>query len=102
MKYRVAAAFLTLFFVTMAYGQVQFLGGGAAFPQVVVGGDTNATNYVTIIQIVNSNSAPTTAHLGLFGDSGSTLAVQFDGDSPQATKDITLASGETRQIQLTL
>ncbi|HEU5239023.1 MAG TPA: hypothetical protein VFU37_17970 [Pyrinomonadaceae bacterium] len=102
MKYRFAAVLLALLFATIAYGQVQFQGTGVAFPQIVVGGDLGATNYVTIIQLVNNNSASTAAHIALFGDTGSPLAVSFDGQSPQATMDVTLASGEARQIQLTL
>ena len=102
MRYRIAAVVLTLFFANMAYGQAQFQGVSVAFPQIVVGGDPGSTNYVTIIQLVNNNSAATGADIALFGDSGSPLAVSFDGQTAQSTMHVTLNSGEARQIQLTL
>jgi hypothetical protein len=102
MRYRIAAVLVTLFIATMAYGQAQFQGVGVAFPQIVVGGDPTSTNYVTILQLVNNNSATTGADIALFGDSGSPLSVSFDGQTPQATMHVNLNSGETRQIQLTL
>jgi hypothetical protein len=102
MKYRITVAFFMLFIVKTAYSQATSLGATVVFPQIAVGGDTNGANFVTIIQIVNNNSAPTTAHMALFADSGSPLPASFDGQTNQSTMDVTLNSGETRQIQLTL
>jgi len=102
MRYRFAAVLVALLFANIAFGQAQFQGVVVAFPQIVVGGDPTSTNYVTILQLVNNNSAATGADIALFGDSGSALSVSFDGQSPQATMHVTLNSGETRQIQLTL
>src|SRR5207302_994310 len=59
-------------------------------------------NYVTLVQLVNNNSASTTGHIALFSDSGAPLAVLFDGEGPQSTMDVQLDSGQTRQISLTL
>src|SRR6185369_777934 len=101
MRYRIAAVVVGLFIANMAFGQAQFQGVGVAFPQIVVGGDPTSTNYVTILQLVNNNSASTGADIALFGDSGSPLSVSFDGQSPQATMHVTLNSGEARQLQLT-
>ncbi len=72
------------------------------FPQIAAGGGSDGQNYVTILQVVNNNSASTTGHISLFADSGSPLAVLFDGQGPQATLDVTLLPGESREIQITL
>ena len=85
-----------------AFGQATYLPVPVAFAQIAVGGDAAGVNYDTLIQIVNNNSAAVTGHLALFSDSGSALAVSFDGQAPQSTLDMTLQSGETRQIRLTL
>jgi hypothetical protein len=102
MRYRFAAVLLFVLVSKLAYGQATSQGVSIGFPQIVVGGDPNGTNYTTILQFVNNNSATTAADISLFGDSGSPLPVSFDGQSPQATMHVVLNSGETRQIQLTL
>src|SRR3989475_5455309 len=73
-----------------------------AFPHVVAGGDPNGPHYVTLLQIVNNNSASTTAHVTLFSDSGSPLAVLFDGQYPQSTIDLKLDGGQSRQVQINI
>src|SRR5438067_9528697 len=93
---------LLLFFGDIVFGQVTYSPVTIAFPQIAFGGDTGGANYVTLLQIVNNNSATTIGHLSLFSDSGSALPVLFDGQGPQSTIDITLESGQARQIQLTL
>ncbi len=96
------ALLLLLLFSDFAFGQVTYLPSSIAFPQIAVGGDTSGQNYVTLLQVVNNNSAGTTGHVALFSDSGSALPALFDGQGPRSTTDISLASGEARQIQLTL
>ena len=98
---RLISALMLLFFANLAFGQITYAPVDLAFPQIAVGGDPGGQNYVTVIQIVNNNSTSTTGHIALFSDSGSALSVQFDGQSPQSMLDVTLASGATRQIQLT-
>src|SRR5262245_53857461 len=93
---------LFMLWTGLAFGQVTYVPTSLAFPQITVGGDTGAQNYTTIVQIVNNNSTSTTGHIALFSDSGSPLAVQFDGQGPQSAMDVTLGAGATRQIQLTL
>src|SRR5216117_1846970 len=93
---------LLLLSSNLAFGQVTYIPASIAFPQIAVGGDSGGQNYVTLLQIVNNNSAGTTGHVALFSDSGSALPALFDGQGPQSTTDITLASGEARQIQLML
>src|SRR5262245_46725255 len=102
MKRSLLALLLLLFSVGSAFGQATFIPVALDFPQIAIGGPATAQNYVTLIQMVNNNSASTTGRLALYSDNGSALAVLFDGQGPQATKDITLASGETRQVELTL
>src|ERR1041385_5467771 len=85
-----------------AFGQSAFVTETVAFPHIVAGGDPAGTNYITLVQLVNNNSASTTGHISLFSDSGSPLAFAFDGGAPQSTLDVKLAVGETRQIQMTL
>ena len=85
-----------------AFGQSTFVAVTVGFPHIVAGGDPAGTNYITLLQLVNNNSASTTGHISLFSDSGSPLAVVFDGGAPQSTLDVHLAAGETRQIQMTL
>src|SRR5437667_9210538 len=93
---------LLLLFANLAFGQGTSLPIFVDFPQIAVGGDAGGPNYVTLLQIVNNNSATTTGHLALYLDDGSPLAALFDGQSPQTSMDIPLASGESRQIQLTM
>ena len=69
------------------------------FPQIAIGGDDDA-NYVTLLQIVNNNSIATTGHLALYANDGSGLATLIDGQGPQTSMDISLAPGQTREIQL--
>src|SRR5262245_9676702 len=102
MKSRFIGLIMFLLFANVAWGQVTFTPVVLAFPQIAVGGDTNGLNYTTLIQIVNNNSASTTGRITLYSDSGSALAVLFDGHGPQSTMEFTLAPGATRQIQLTL
>ena len=93
---------LLLLFANLAFGQGTSLPIFVDFPQIAVGGDAGGPNYVTLLQIVNNNSATTTGHLALYLDDGSQLAALFDGQGPQTSMDIPLASGESRQIQLTM
>jgi hypothetical protein len=102
MKSRLIALIMFLAFADVSWGQVTFSPVPLAFPQIAVGGDTAGLNYTTLIQIVNNNSASTTGRITLYSDSGSALAVLFDGQAPQSTMDFTLVPGATRQIQLTL
>jgi hypothetical protein len=92
---------LLLLSTGLAFGQTTFYPVGVDFPQIAAGGDPAGVNYVTIIQAVNNNSFGTSAHLALFSDTGTPLSVLIDGQGPQSTLDFTLASGATRQIQLT-
>lgn len=98
---RIFAALMLLLFANVAFGQITYSPVSLAFPQIAIGGDAGGQNYVTLIQIVNNNSTSTNGHIALFSDSGSALSAQFDGQSPQSTLDVTLASGATRQIQVT-
>ncbi len=93
---------MLLLFANLAFGQGTSLPVFVDFPQIAVGGDAGGPNYVTLLQIVNNNSATTTGHLALYLDDGSQLAALFDGQGPQTSMDIPLASGESRQIQLTM
>src|SRR5262247_296952 len=102
MKARLIPLMMFLVFADMAWGQVSFSPVPLAFPQIAVGGASDSLNYITLIQIVNNNSASTTGKISLYSDSGSALAVLFDGQGPQSTLDFTLAPGATRQIQLTM
>src|ERR1051326_7920282 len=85
-----------------AFGQSTFVPVPVAFPHIVAGGDPSGTNYVTILQIVNNNSASTTGHISLFGDSGAPLGFLFDGQGPLSTLDVKVDPGQTREIRLTL
>ena len=71
------------------------------FPQIAIGGDVDGVNYVTLLQIVNNNSAATTGRLTLHADDGSGLAALFDGQGPLSTMDIAVPAGQARQIKLT-
>src|SRR5438876_11153659 len=96
-------AFLSLvLWAEVASGQVTYPPVTIAFPHVVAGGDPNGPHYVTLLQIVNNNSASTTAHVTLFSDSGSPLAVLFDGQDPQSTIDLKLDGGQSRQVQINI
>lgn len=86
----------------VAFGQVSYAPVTVAFPQIAIGGDADGQNYVTLLQVVNNNSATTTGRVALFSDNGAALAVLFDGQGPQSTIDLTLGSGESRQVKLTL
>src|SRR5437867_12185847 len=83
-------------------GQVTYPPVTIAFPHVVAGGDPNGPHYVTLLQIVNNTSASTTAHVALFSDSGSPLAVLFDGQGAQSTIDLQLDGGQSRQVQINI
>ncbi len=99
---RLVPLLLLLVWASTAFGQVTFTPVPIAFPQIAIGGDTNGQNYVTLIQVVNNNSANTTGHLVLYSDTGSALSAMFDGQGPQSSIDIALTAGEARQIQVTL
>ena len=99
---RIIAVLLLLFSAGPALGQVTFSPIPLAFPQIAIGGDEAGQNYVTLIQIINNNSATITGRISLFADNGAPLSASFDGQNPQSTLDVTLASGEARQIRLTL
>src|SRR4030095_9378113 len=92
MMARVISALMLLLFANFAFGQITYRTVPIAFPQIAIGGDPAGQNYVTVIQIVNNNSTSTTGHIALFADGGSALSAQFDGQSPQSTLDVTLAS----------
>jgi hypothetical protein len=81
--------------------QVASLSVTLNFPQIAIGGDANGVNYVTLLQIVNNNSAATTGHLTLHADDGSGLAALFDGQGPLSTMDIAVPAGQARQITIT-
>jgi hypothetical protein len=91
-----------LLFADIAFAQTTFIPVTVAFPEIVVGGDAAGQNYVTLLQVVNNNSYFTTGHIQLFSDSGTPLAALFDGLGPQTTLDVSLNSGQGRQIQITL
>jgi hypothetical protein len=102
MRFRAFGLLLLLVLSHAAFGQATFTPVDLGFPHIVVGGDADGLNYTTLLQVVNNNSATITAHVALFTDSGSALAVLFDGTGPQSTADLTFAAGESRQIRLTL
>src|SRR6266699_1299528 len=96
------AILLLLVWSDFSFGQSAFVPDTVDFPHIVAGGDPAGQNYVTLLQVVNNNSSSTKGHVSLFSDSGSPLAVLFDGQGPQSTLDVQLSPGQTRQIQLTL
>src|SRR5262245_59537373 len=102
MRCGVIALLFILLSTDLAFGQAASVPVPVFFPQLAMGGSADGQNYDTIIQIVNNNSMSVTGHVSLFSDTGSPLAVSFDGQSPQSAADITLAAGAARQIQLTL
>jgi len=102
LKFKFVVLLSMLFGSDALFGQVDFIPVPLAFPQIAVGGDADGQNYTTLVQVINNNSASITGRLTLFSDSGSALAVLFDGQGPQSRLDITLEPGEARQIQLTL
>src|SRR5215831_11882422 len=93
---------LFLFFSAPVFAQVTFSPVTISFPHIDVGGDPAGLNYVTLIQAVNNNSADVNGHLTLFSDSGAPLSASFDGQPAASSLDFTLASGGTRQIQVSL
>src|SRR5258705_14025771 len=94
--------FLLLLLSDLSFGQqVASLSVIRDFPQIAFGGDAGDVNYVTLLQLVNNNSAATTGRLTLYADDGSPLAALFDGQGPQSSMDIALAAGKARQIRLT-
>src|ERR1043165_3726773 len=97
---KVWLAFLLL--PNVALAQTTFVPIPIAFPHIVAGGDPSGQNYVSLLQFVNNNSVSTTGHLSLFGDSGSPLAVSFNGQTAQSKLDVTLSPGQSREIQVTL
>jgi hypothetical protein len=97
---RSIALWLFICFADVALAQSTFIPVSIGFPQIAIGGDQAGQNYITIIQIVNNNSAATTGRISLYGGSGAPLQVLFDGQGPQATLDLTLQPGQTRQIEL--
>src|SRR5207249_10428049 len=78
------AFLLFVLWAEIASGQVTYPPVTIAFPHVVAGGDPNGPHYITLLQIVNNNSASITAHVALFSDSGSPVAVLFDDQGPRA------------------
>src|ERR1041385_6223948 len=94
--------FLLLLLSDVCFGQqVAFLPVTVDFPQIAIGGDTGGVNYVTLLQIVNNKSVATSGHLTLHADDGSGLPALFDGQGPLSTIDISVPSGQARQIQIT-
>jgi hypothetical protein len=72
----------------------------AGFPQIAVGGDPAGLHFVTVVQIVNNNSTPTTARFDLFSDAGTAFPVLFDGTGSAAAMEVTLQPGEARQVDM--
>src|SRR5690242_1239561 len=99
---RLALLVLLLFSTAAAFGQTTYISEPVVFPQIAIGGDADGVNYVTLIQLVNNNSSAVTGHVVLFSDTGSAISAMFDGQGPQLSLDVNLASGEARQIQVTL
>jgi hypothetical protein len=99
---RVAALVLVMLLAAAAFGQSVSIPEGLIVPQVALGGPADGVNYVTLVQFVNNNSATITGRLTLLSDSGTALSAKFDGQGPQPSLDLTLASGEARQIQITV
>jgi hypothetical protein len=93
---------LIVLFSAPAFAQVSFGSEVISFPHVDVGGDPAGLNYVTLVQLVNNNSADIVGHLTLFSDSGAALSASFDGQAAAAALDFTIASGATKQIQISL
>jgi hypothetical protein len=93
--------FLALFSNEFTFAQSSPVPVDISFPQIAVGGDPAGLNYVTIVQLVNNNSAFTTAHIALYSDTGTALPVLFDGQGTASTIDVPLKPGQTRQIQVT-
>jgi hypothetical protein len=85
---------------SLGFAQTSYPPVTLAFPHIAVGGDPAGGNYVTVLQIVNNNSAPTTGHFDLLSDTGTAFPVLVDGTGPSSTIDLTLSPGETRQILL--
>jgi hypothetical protein len=93
---------LILLFSAPVFAQVSFGSDVISFPHIDVGGDPAGLNYVTLVQLVNNNSANIAGHLSLFSDSGAALSASFDGQAPAAALDFTIDSGATKQIQISL
>jgi hypothetical protein len=93
---------LVLFFGAPVFAQVQYGSAVISFPHIDVGGDPAGLNYVTLVQLVNNNSADISGHLTLFSDSGAALSASFDGQPAVAALDFTIPSGATKQIQISL
>jgi hypothetical protein len=93
---------LILLFSAPVFAQVSFGSDVISFPHIDVGGDPAGLNYVTLVQLVNNNSANIAGHLSLFSDSGAALSASFDGQAPSAALDFTIDSGATKQIQISL
>ena len=92
---------LLLLISDVCFGQATSLSIPVNFPQIAIGGDSSGVNYVTLLQVVNNNSAPTTGHLTLHADDGSGLPALFDGQGPQSSIDISLQPGQARLITIT-
>src|SRR5215470_15919354 len=91
-----------LLFSAPVFAQVSFGSDVISFPHIDVGGDPAGLNYVTLVQLVNNNSADVAGHLTLFSDSGAPLSASFNGQASAAALDFTIASGATKQIQISL
>ena len=95
-------AVLLLFLISdVCFGQATSLSIPVNFPQIAIGADASGVNYVTLLQVVNNNSAATTGHLTLHADDGSGLPALFDGQGPQSSLDIPLQTGQARLIKIT-
>ncbi len=99
---KLALVLFVLLFSAPAFAQISFGSDSITFPHIDVGGDPSGLNYVTLVQLVNNNSANTNGHLMLFSDSGAALAASFDGQPPATALDFSLESGATREIQISL
>jgi hypothetical protein len=100
MRGRLLLLLIVLAVPRLGFGQSTSQSVTLAFPQVAVGGDPAAAHYVTILQIVNNNSAATNGRFELLSDDGTPFQVLVDGAGPQASFDVGLVPGETRQIEL--
>jgi hypothetical protein len=99
---RCLVALLMALFAEAAFGQVTYVPTVLAFPQIAIGGDPNGVNYTTVVQMVNNNSSSLTEHIALYSDTGAPMAASFDGGAPVTALDLSLVSGQTRELHITM
>lgn len=100
---KAALLILVLFFASPSFAQISYVGTNQWFPLVTVGGDPNGLHYDTLVQISNNSSSFETAVLTVFSDTGSQMAVSYNGGAPVTSYTVTpaLNSGVAQQIQIT-